>query len=161
MLPTGYFTSAFCFKPYNLPWSQQRRILVSFHRWENRSWELKLVSPSPLPGSERSGLRLGSSLLGTVPSNSLLQGLQHFPSRKEENISFDKSLTPKSSLQAFRLLVLFNVPELLLVNIYLLNKVTSLYIWLSHSCCEPGALQGPSCILYQKLIVFHRWEMAA
>lgn len=161
MLPTGYFTSAFCFKPYNLPWSQQRSILISFHRWENRSWELKLVSPSPLPGSECSGLRLGSSLLGSVPSNSLLQGLQHFPLRKEENISSDKSLTPKSSLQAFRLLVLFNVPELLLVNIYLLNKVTSPYIWLSHSCREPCALQGPSYVLYQKLIIFHRWEMAA
>lgn len=78
----------------------------------------------PLPGSECSGAETGFTP-GTVPSNSLLQGLQHFPSRKEENISSDKSSTPKSSLQAFRLLVLFNVPELLLVNIYLLNKVTS------------------------------------
>ena len=109
------------------------------------------MSPNPLPGSECSGLRLGSSLLGTVPSNSLLRGLQHLPSRKEENISSDKSLTPKSSLQAFRLLVLFNVPELLLVNIYLLNKVTSPYIWLSHSCSEPGALRGPLICIISKI----------
>lgn len=84
-------------------------------------------------------LRLGSSLLGTVPSNSLLQGLQHFPSRKGENTSSDKSLTPKSSLQAFRLLILFNVPELLLVNIYLLNK-SLLPTFGSHTAAESQVL---------------------
>lgn len=122
------------------PWSQQRKhsCLIPQMRTQ-RSREVRSVTLSPLPGSERAGLALGPLTPLQFLLNSLALGPEHFPPRREESVSSEESVTPESSLWTLTVLVLFSArasPH----NICLLSQVPSLYSWLPYDCCGPGPL---------------------